>query len=53
LQPAPATGAALAVLRREVRGPGPDRHLAPEIEAAVRLVHSGHLLTAANLEEVR
>ena len=28
----------LAALREDVRGPGPDRHLAPEIEAAVRAV---------------
>ena len=34
-------------LRVEVPGPGPDRHLAPEIEAAVRLVASGELIAAA------
>jgi histidine ammonia-lyase len=30
-----------------VAGPGPDRWLAPEIEAAVQLVASGQVLAAA------
>jgi len=47
LQPAPATAAAVAALRCEVAGPGPDRHLSPEIEAAVALVRSGAVLAAA------
>jgi histidine ammonia-lyase len=47
LVPGPATGAAVAVLRRRVQGPGPDRFLAPEIEAATELVRSGELLAAA------
>ena len=34
-------------LRESVPGPGPDRHLAPEIEAAVRGVQDGSLLAAA------
>lgn len=46
-QPAPATGAVIAALREDVRGPGPDRFLAPEIEAAVQLVASGRALAAA------
>ena len=29
-----------------VPGPGPDRHLAPEIEAAVQLVTTGALVAA-------
>jgi histidine ammonia-lyase len=29
-----------------VQGPGPDRHLSPEIEAAVQLVASGAVLSA-------
>ena len=33
--------------RRHVAGPGPDRHLAPEIDAAVRLVASGGVVAAA------
>jgi histidine ammonia-lyase len=43
LAPAPATGAAVAALRRTVPGPGPDRHLAPEIAAAEDLIRSGGL----------
>jgi histidine ammonia-lyase len=35
------------VLRREVPGPGPDRRLAPEIDAAAALVASGAVLGAA------
>lgn len=46
LLPGTGTGAALAVLRAEVAGPGPDRHLAPEIAAATALVRSGALLHA-------
>lgn len=46
LRPGPATGAALSALRETVPGPGPDRHLAPEIAAAVSLVASGDLLAA-------
>jgi histidine ammonia-lyase len=46
LSPAPATGAARDCLRTAVEGPGPDRWLAPEIEAAVRLVESGQVLSA-------
>ncbi|RZS32759.1 histidine ammonia-lyase [Herbihabitans rhizosphaerae] len=43
LKPAPKTGAALAALRETVDGPGPDRHLAPEIAAAEALIRSGRL----------
>jgi histidine ammonia-lyase len=49
LQPGPATGAVIAALRARVPGPGPDRHLSPEIEATYALVHSGALRAAANL----
>jgi histidine ammonia-lyase len=38
LKPAPITGALLAKLRQEVPGVGPDRFLAPELEAAERLL---------------
>ena len=38
LKPAPITGALLAKLRKEVPGIGPDRFLAPELEAAERLL---------------
>ncbi len=47
LAPAPATAAVVATLRDRVAGPGPDRHLAPEIDAAVDLVRSGALVDAA------
>jgi histidine ammonia-lyase len=47
LTPSPATGAVVALLRDAgVQGPGPDRHLSPEIEACVGLVHSGAVLDA-------
>jgi histidine ammonia-lyase len=43
LTPAPATARAVAALRRSVPGPGPDRHLAPDIAAAEALIRSGDL----------
>ncbi|MFC6287295.1 histidine ammonia-lyase [Nocardioides sp. GCM10027113] len=47
LDPSPATAAVVRLLREAgVAGPGPDRHLAPEIESAVRLVGSGAVLHA-------
>ena len=50
LEPAPATGAVRDAVRAAgVGGPGPDRYLAPEIEAVVRLVDDGALLTATAL----
>lgn len=49
LQPGPRTGAVVAALRAAVPGPGPDRHLSPEIEAAHALVASGALRAAADL----
>ena len=45
--PAAATGAVRDLLRRDVPGPGPDRHLAPEIDVAAALVASGAVLGAA------
>jgi histidine ammonia-lyase len=48
LSPAPATAAVVAGLRaRSVEGPGGDRFLAPEIEAAVDYVSSGGAVRAA------
>ena len=47
LAPAAATGAVIAGLRVSARGPGTDRFLAPEIEAAVRYVADGGALRAA------
>ncbi len=44
----PATAAVVGLLRAAgVDGPGPDRHLSPEIEAVVGLVASGAVLAAA------
>lgn len=40
LKPAPITGALLEKLRKEVPGLGPDRFLAPELEAAERLLRA-------------
>jgi histidine ammonia-lyase len=47
LRPGPATAAVVAALRTRVPPPGPDRHLAPEIAAAVDLVRDGTLVAAA------
>ena len=47
LAPAAATGAVVAGLRETTQGPGADRYLAPEIEAAVRYVASGGAIRAA------
>ncbi len=49
LTPSPATGAVVRLLRSSgIEGPGPDRHLSPEIETAVALVSSGAVLSAAS-----
>ncbi|HEX8498191.1 MAG TPA: aromatic amino acid lyase, partial [Actinomycetales bacterium] len=48
LRPSPASAAVVTALHeRHVGGPGPDRHLAPEIEAAVRAVRTGAVRAAA------
>jgi len=44
LQPAAGTGAALAVLRDCVAGPGPDRWLSPDLRTAERLLADGTVL---------
>ena len=49
LEPGPAAGAVLAVLRGLVEGPGPDRYLAPDIEAAYELVRRGGVVAAAEV----
>jgi len=46
LRPAAATGAAIDVLRQVVPGPGPDRWLTPELEAATEVVAAGVLRSA-------
>ena len=38
LQPAAGTGAAVSLLRTQVPGPGPDRWLSPELEAAEQML---------------
>ncbi|WP_318241776.1 histidine ammonia-lyase [Arthrobacter pullicola] len=45
---APVSTAVRSVIRTQVQGPGPDRFLAPEIEAVYTLVLDGSLLAAAN-----
>jgi histidine ammonia-lyase len=51
LEPSPATAAVVGLLRGSgIEGPGPDRHLSPEIETAVELVRSGAVVAA--VEEV-
>jgi histidine ammonia-lyase len=51
LEPSPATEAVVRLLRSSgVEGPGPDRHLSPEIETTVELVRSGAVVAA--VEEV-
>jgi histidine ammonia-lyase len=47
LTPGPAGAAVLEVLRAVVAGPGTDRFLSPELEAADRLVGSGAVREAA------
>jgi histidine ammonia-lyase len=46
LEPGPGTAAALAAVRAAVPGPGPDRHLAPELADAEALVASGAVVEA-------
>ena len=45
--PAPATAAVRDRVRQVVDGPGPDRFVAPELEAVVGLVRSGAVIEAA------
>lgn len=47
LQPSARCQQVIAVLREHVAGPGPDRFLAPDIEAAVELLRDGSVLKAA------
>jgi histidine ammonia-lyase len=46
LKPGPGGAAALAAVRERIPGPGPDRHLAPELAEAEALVTSGTLVEA-------
>ena len=47
LEPAAGTAAVRELLRREVKGPGPDRVVAPELAAAIALIKSGAVVAAA------
>jgi histidine ammonia-lyase len=47
LEPSPATSAVRKLLRTEVKGPGPDRVVAPELAAAAALIRSGAVVAAA------
>jgi histidine ammonia-lyase len=48
LEPGPASQAVVAALRASgVAGPGPDRYLAPELEAAFQMVRGGAVVAAA------
>lgn len=47
LEPSEPAQRVIEVLREHVGGPGPDRFLAPDIEAAVQLLMSGEALAAA------
>jgi histidine ammonia-lyase len=46
LVPAAGTAAGLGLVREQVPGPGPDRHLAPELETVAGLVSGGALVEA-------
>jgi histidine ammonia-lyase len=48
LEPAPATAAVRSAVRADVAAPGPDRFLAPELEAVVDQIRSGALAAAAS-----
>lgn len=50
LRPAAASAAALAMLREQVAGTGPDRFVAPELTAAIELVRTRRIVEA--VEEV-
>lgn len=47
LEAAPATAAARVALREHVGGAGPDRYVAPELEAARELIMNGAVIKAA------
>jgi len=47
LQPGPVTGSVRDLVRTVVEGPGPDRFVAPDLEAATQLVVSGEVARTA------
>ncbi|QGK71249.1 histidine ammonia-lyase [Allosaccharopolyspora coralli] len=48
LTPGPATGAVRDLIRTRVDGPGPDRHLAPQIAAVEDLIRTGAVRDTCN-----
>jgi histidine ammonia-lyase len=47
LEPSAATGAVRALLRKHVKGAGPDRPVSPELDVAQELIKSGAVIEAA------
>jgi histidine ammonia-lyase len=47
LEPSPATGAVRKLLRKQVKGVGPDRAVSPELAAAEAMIRSGEVIEAA------
>jgi histidine ammonia-lyase len=47
LEPSPATGAVRKLLRKQVKGAGPDRAVSPELAAAEAFIRSGEVIEAA------
>lgn len=46
LTPSPISSKVIAGLRENVSGPGPDRYLSPELEAATKFVATGRVMSA-------
>jgi histidine ammonia-lyase len=46
LTPSPDSTKVITALRKTVAGPGPDRYLSPELEAATTFVASGRVMSA-------
>ena len=52
LEPSPATGALRDLLRTVVDGPGPDRHLSPELADAEDLLRSNAMATSLSTIDI-
>jgi histidine ammonia-lyase len=46
LTPSPVSSTIITALRKTVAGPGPDRYLSPELEAATAFVAAGSVMNA-------